>query len=419
METSTIILHIAIILIVARFFGELVANFGVPSVIGEIIAGILLGPTLLDVIQIDGVIRVLAEIGIIMLLFQIGLETHIGDLVKAGYKSVVVALGGFFLPFIACYLLSYYLFDLPQLVSLLIAGTMTATSIGITMRSLTDLGRANSREGQIVLGAAVLDDILGVLLLAILFDFSQNGQIDFAGAARILLYMLIFFLVAPTVAKSISFLIGRFESLSKIPGLVPTTIVSLVLSLAWLSHAVGIPELLGGFATGLALSQRFFIPFGVSLRADPEFSTHIHEQMKPIIHLFTPIFFVMVGLSLDLSQIDWGSQFFWYFSISLTLLAVVTKLGGALLIKENLARRLVTGLAMVPRGEVGLVFAELGRMSNLLSNEIHATIVMVIAYTTLFTPFWLRLFYHNFGQYLDDDSEPDQHADADKERPET
>ena len=141
--------------------------------------------------------------------------------------------------------------------------------------------------------------------------------------------------------------------------------------------------------------------------------------MKPIIHLFTPIFFVMVGLSLDLSQIDWGSQFFWYFSISLTLLAVVTKLGGALLIKENLARRLVTGLAMVPRGEVGLVFAELGRMSNLLSNEIHATIVMVIAYTTLFTPFWLRLFYHNFGQYLDDDSEPDQHADADKERPET
>ncbi len=407
METSTVILHIAIILIVARFFGELVSYFGVPSVIGEIFAGILLGPTFLDVIQIDGMVRVLAEIGIIMLLFQIGLETNIDDLVKSGYKSVIVALGGFFLPFIACYLLSYYLFGLPQLVSLLIAGTMTATSIGITMRSLSDLGRANSREGQIVLGAAVLDDILGVLLLAILFDFSQNGQIDLAGAARILLYMALFFLVAPTVAKSISFLVRRFESLSKIPGIVPTTIVSLVLFLAWLSHAVGIPELLGGFATGLALSQRFFIPFGVSLRADPEFSTHIHEQMKPIIHLFTPIFFVMVGLSLDLSQIDWSSQFFWYFSISLTLVAVVTKMGGALLIRENLARRIVTGMAMVPRGEVGLVFAELGRMTNLLSNEIHATIVMVIAYTTLFTPFWLRLFYHNFGHSLDDSREPD------------
>ncbi|NNE63352.1 MAG: cation:proton antiporter, partial [Gammaproteobacteria bacterium] len=383
MDTSTIILHIAIILILARFFGELVAYFGIPSVIGEIIAGVLLGPTFLDLIQIDGMIRVLAEIGIIMLLFQIGLETNIDDLMKSGYKSVIVATGGFVLPFIACYALSFYLFALPQMVSLLIAGTMTATSIGITMRSLTDLGRGNSHEGQIVLGAAVLDDILGVLLLAILFDFSQSGKIDLAGAARILLYMAIFFMVAPTVAKSISYLVRRFESVSKIPGIVPTTIVSLVLSLAWLSHAVGIPELLGGFATGLALSQRFFIPLGVSFRADPEFSSHIHDQMKPIIHLFTPIFFVVVGLSLDLSQIDWSSQFFWFFSLSLTALAVVTKMGGAIFIREKLARRVAIGMAMVPRGEVGLIFAELGRFTGLLNNEIHTTMVMVIAYTTL------------------------------------
>jgi len=134
------------------------------------------------------------------------------------------------------------------------------------------------------------DDILGVLLLAVLFDFSQNGNIDLTSLGRILLFMTVFFLVAPTIAKSTSFLIRRFETVSLIPGMVPTCIVSLVLFLAWLSHAIGIPELLGGFATGLALSQRFFIPFGVSLRADPEFSNHIHEQMKPIIHLFTPMF---------------------------------------------------------------------------------------------------------------------------------
>ncbi|NNE64233.1 MAG: cation:proton antiporter, partial [Gammaproteobacteria bacterium] len=118
-------------------------------------------------------------------------------------------------------------------------------------------------------------------------------------------------------------------------------------------------------------------------------------QMKPIIHLFTPIFFVVVGLSLDLSQIDWSSQFFWYFSLSLTALAVVTKMGGAIFIREKLARRVAIGMAMVPRGEVGLVFAELGRFTGLLNNEIHTTMVMVIAYTTLFTPFWLRLFYKN------------------------
>ena len=214
MDVSTVILHIAIILIVARIFGELAAFFKIPSVIGELIAGVILGPTLFGFIEADGMIRVLAEVGIILLLFQIGLETDIGDLVNSGLKSVIVAVGGFVFPFILCFALSYYLFELEVLVSLMVAGTMTATSIGITMRSLTDLGRNNSPEGQIILGAAVLDDILGVLLLAILFDFSINKQIDFAGASHILLFMVIFFLIAPTLAKSISYLIRRFESIS-------------------------------------------------------------------------------------------------------------------------------------------------------------------------------------------------------------
>jgi Kef-type K+ transport system membrane component KefB len=403
MDTSTVILHIAIIIIVARFFGEVAAHIQVPAVIGELIAGIMLGPSLLGVIEPDGMIRILAEIGIILLLFQIGLETDIGDLVVAGRKSVVVAVGGFVFPFTLCFILGYYWFNLEILVSLMIAGTMTATSIGITMRSLKDLGRDKSKEGQIVLGAAVLDDILGVLLLAILFDFATNGSINLEATSRILFFMIVFFMVAPALAKSVSYLIRRFESLSSIPGIVPTSIVSLVLFLAWLSHAIGVPELLGGFATGLALSRRFFIPFGVALRAEPEFSNHVHEQMKPIIHLFTPIFFVSVGLTLDFSSINWSSQFFWLFSISLTALAILSKIGGALLIREKLARKIAIGMAMVPRGEVGLIFAELGRSSGLFNNEIYAALVMVIAYTTLLTPFWLRLFYKRFGNRIDNE----------------
>jgi Kef-type K+ transport system membrane component KefB len=401
MDTSTIIMHIAIMLIAARVLGELAAQLNVPPVIGELVAGILLGPTLFSLIETDGMVRILAEIGIILLLFQIGLETDIGDLVNAGRKSAVVAIGGFLFPFVLCFSLSYYWFELSTLVSLLVAGTMTATSIGITMRSLGDLGRAKSKEGQIVLGAAVIDDILGVLLLVFLFDFATNGRIDLQSTSQILLFMLIFFLVAPALAKAISFLILRFEHKSLIPGIVPTTIVSLVLFLAWLSHAIGVPELLGGFVTGLALSRRFFIPFGVALRAEPKFSNHVHEQMKPIIQLFTPMFFVSVGLTLDLSSIDWGSQFFWYFSISLTVLAVLSKVGAALLISEKFIRKIAIGMAMVPRGEVGLIFAELGRSSGLLNNEIYATLIIVIAYTTLFTPFWLRLFYKKFGSQLD------------------
>ena len=387
----------------SRIMGELAVYLRSPAVIGEIVAGVILGPTLLGFIEPEGLILILGEIGIILLLFQVGLETDIGELAKAGVKSVVVAFTGFVLPFVSCFALSYYLFSLDLQVSLLIAGTMTATSIGITMRTLSDLGRGQSREGHIILGAAVLDDIMGVLLLAILFNFVTHGRFDAIGTSRILLFMFVFFMIAPALAKSISYVIHRWESFSEIPGIVPTSIVSLVLFLAWLSHAIGIPELLGGFATGLALSRRFFLPFGVALKANPEFSKHVQEQMKPIINLFTPIFFAMVGLSLDLSSLDWSSSFFWIFSISLVAVAILSKSCGALLLSsETLTRRMVIGMSMVPRGEVGLIFAQLGLLSGVFNPEIYTTVVIVIAYTTLFTPFWLRLFYNHYGHLLED-----------------
>ncbi len=402
MDTSTVILQVAVILIGARILGELAAYLRAPSVIGEIVAGLILGPTFLGFIEPEGLIRILAEIGIILLLFQVGLETDIGELASSGLKSIVVAIAGFVLPFVGCFALSYYWFAIDFLVSCLIAGTMTATSIGITMRTLADLGRGQSREGRIILGAAVLDDIMGVLLLAILFNFVTSGSVDLASTLKILLFMIVFFMIAPAMAKSISYVIHRWESVSEIPGMVPTTIVSLVLFLAWLSHALGIPELLGGFATGLALSRRFFIPLGAALKADPDYSNHVHEQMKPVIQLFTPIFFVTVGLSLDLSSLDWNSLFFWTFSISLAAVAILTKIVGALFVNEKFARRVIIGMSMVPRGEVGLVFAELGRHTGLFNQEIYATMVIVIAYTTLFTPFWLRLFYKYYGHLVED-----------------
>jgi Kef-type K+ transport system membrane component KefB len=383
--------------------GELAVYLRSPAVIGEIVAGVFLGPTLLGFIEAEGLILILGEIGIILLLFQVGLETDIGELAKAGTKSVVVAITGFVLPFASCFALSYYLFSLDLQVSMLIAGTMTATSIGITMRTLSDLGRGQSHEGHIILGAAVLDDIMGVLLLAILFNFVTHGSFDLFGTLRILLFMAVFFMLAPALAKAISYIIHRWESFSEIPGIVPTSIVSLVLFLAWLSHAIGIPELLGGFATGLALSRRFFLPFGVALKANPEFSNRVKEQMKPIINLFTPIFFAMVGLSLDLSSLDWSSSFFWIFSISLVAVAILSKSCGALLLSsETLTRRIVIGMSMVPRGEVGLIFAQLGLLSAVFNPEIYTTVVIVIAYTTLFTPFWLRLFYRHYGHLLAD-----------------
>jgi Kef-type K+ transport system membrane component KefB len=417
MDTSTAILHVATILIAARIMGEVAARFGIPSVIGEIVAGIILGPSMIGLIEAEGLIWVLAEIGIILLLFQIGLETDLSKLVKSGTKSVVVAITGFIVPFVTCFALSYYWFGLDQIVSLLIAGTMTATSIGITMRTLSDLGRGQSREGRIILGAAVLDDIMGVLLLAILFNFITSGSVDIAGAAKILLFMVVFFLIAPAMAKSISYIIHRWEKVSEIPGMIPTTVVSLVLFLAWISHAVGIPELLGGFATGLALSRRFFLPFGVALKADPKFSKRVNKQMQPIVQLFTPIFFATVGLSLDLSSLDWSSLFFWVFSLSLAAVAILSKIFAGLLIREKLAHRVVIGMSMVPRGEVGLVFAEIGRHTGLFNTEIYTTVVIVIAYTTIFTPFWLRLFYKHYGRLVEEEPDDEQSLKKQPDQP--
>jgi len=400
METHEFFLYLLIILLTARVFAELATRLQAPAVIGELFAGVVLGPSLLGWIEPAEAIKLMAEIGIILLLFEVGLETDIKRLVSTGLKSVVVALVGFVLPLVLGFALGYWVFDLSLLVSLFIGGTLTATSIGITVRVLSDLRRQHSAEGQIVLGAAVLDDVLGVVLLALLYEFSIDGGVGLVNAGKVLVFVGAFFILAPVAARLMSLVIKHFDEVSKIPGLLPTSIVSLVLFFAWLAHVLGAPELLGGFAAGLALSRRFFLPLGVALHADERFARRIEDQMKPIVQLFTPIFFVFVGLSLNLREIDWGSPFIWGFSLSLLLAAIAGKLVGAFLIRESWLARWSIGMAMIPRGEVGLIFAELGRVSGIFNNEIYAGMVIVIALTTLLPPFVMKWFYGRYGDRL-------------------
>jgi Kef-type K+ transport system membrane component KefB len=396
-ETHSFFLQLLAILLMARLLAEVAVRLELPSVIGELLAGVILGPSLLGWLQPNEVLKLLAEIGIILLLFEVGLETDIRRLATSGQKSLVVAIGGFFVPFILGYWLSSSLFELPVLVSLFIGGTLTATSIGITVRVLADLGRQHSPEGQIVLGAAVLDDILGVVLLALLYEFSIGGGINLLNIGKVVLFIATFFVLAPLAAKLISVLIHRFDKINHMPGLIPTTIVSLVLFFAWLAHVVGAPELLGGFAAGLALSRRFFLPFGVALSTDAAFSNRIDTQMKPIIQLFIPIFFVMVGVSLNLHQIDWSSSYIWVFSLLFFVLSIVGKFAGAFFIRESTHMKSMIGLAMVPRGEVGIIFAELGRVSGIFSNEIYAAMIIVISLTTIVPPLLMKWLYAHYG----------------------
>jgi Kef-type K+ transport system membrane component KefB len=404
MTNHSFFLDLLIILLTARIFAELAVRLKAPSVLGELFAGVVVGPSLLGWVSPYATIKLLAEIGIILLLFEVGLDTDVRRLVRSGGKSLLVAGVGFFLPLLLGFAVARWGFGLSALVSMFVGGTLTATSIGITVRVLSDLHRQHGAEGQIVLGAAVLDDVLGVVLLALLYEFSANGGVSMINAGKVLLFVGAFFLIAPVAARLISVIIRRYDAVSDIPGLIPTTIVSLVLFFAWLAHFVGAPELLGGFAAGLALSRRFFLPFGVALHSDPDFAQRIERQMRPIINLFTPIFFVMVGLSLNLRQIDWGSPFIWAFSLALVAVAIGGKILGALMIRERWLVRWLVGVAMVPRGEVGLIFAELGRVSSIFSNEIYAAMVMVIALTTLLPPLVMKWAYRRYEALLPDDA---------------
>lgn len=400
MTDYLLLLELAGILIAARFGAEVADYFGAPRVIGELCAGVILGPSVFGLIEPNDVIRLLAEIGIILLLFEVGFETDLSKLVSAGGKSASLALVGFVAPFLLGFALCRYVFDLSLLVSLFAGGTLTATSIGVTVRILDEIGQGKSQEGQIVLGAAVIDDVLGVVLLAVLYEFSQTGSVSILSAGQVLAFVGGFFVLAPMIAKLLSIGIYRMNAVSSSTGVIPTALVSLVLAFAALAHVFGAPELLGGFAAGIALSRRFFLPLGVSLRVSPGFERDVRNQMRPIIQLFTPVFFVMVGLSLDLSAVDWSSGFIWLFSITLAVVAIVGKIAGGFFVNESLFSRIAIGMAMVPRGEVGLIFAELGRTSGVFDAEVYAGIVLVIAYTTLLSPFWIRLYYRRFGKQI-------------------
>ena len=400
-EGSLFFLSLVLILLFARLFGEAAAWLKVPPVMGEMLAGIIIGPSLFGWVEPTDVLQMLAEFGLILLLFEVGLDTDISRLTDRGDRASLVAIGGFVAPFIGGFVLSYWGFDLSLIVSLFVGGTLTATSIGVTVRVLRDLGRHQSEEAQVVLGAAVLDDILGVVLLALLFEFSIGGGVNLTNASKVLAFIVIFMLLAPVVANLMAKTIGHFDKRSRIAGLIPTAIVTLVLFFAWLAHAVGAPALIGGFAAGLALSRRFFLPFGIALmHSDSHLVQRVETNMKPIIQLFTPIFFVMVGLSLNLQEVDWSSPLVWQLGGAFIVLAMVSKMAGAFLIKESPHFRWAVGLAMIPRAEVGLIFAELGRAAGVLNHELYAVMILTIAATTILPPFILKWFYGVYGQHL-------------------
>lgn len=392
MEVSEFFLKLFVILLSAKLFAEVFAYLRLPSVIGEVIAGIIIGPSLLGIIMPDATFYLIAEIGILLLLFEVGLETDVGQLVKVGIQSSLVAATGVVVPALLGFWISYYVLNLSLLISLFIGGTLVATSIGITVRVLVDLKQHQTKTARVVLGAAVLDDVVGVVILAILYDFAVKGSVSIMASVKVLGFITVFLLVAPVIAKLFVPLISRLSSVSKTKGMIPTIIISLILILAVVSHKVGAPEILGSFAAGIALARRFFLPFGSTMdHYSHDLAEKIEDNMKPIIELFVPVFFVIVGASINLKVIDFTSPTFWYMAGLLTIVAIIAKMVSGIWAEGGMRTKLTTGIAMVPRGEVGLIFAEVGKKSGIFDDMIYAVIVFVVALTTLFAPLLLRV----------------------------
>ncbi|MEA3353312.1 MAG: cation:proton antiporter [Campylobacterota bacterium] len=394
MNIEHFFLNLFLILILARFLGELFARWGIPSVLGELSAGILLGSSVLGIVEPNEVLKILAEIGIILLLFEVGLETDFTRLKNSGKKSMVVAILGVILPFGIGFAAAYYIFELSFNISLFIGGTLTATSIGITLRVLKDIDMEKSNIAQIVIGAAVIDDIIGIILLVFIYDFSIAQEVNFNHTISVASMVFLFLILAPIFAKIISSFIHKYHNRTLVPGYMPTIIISMILFFAYLSHLVGAPAILGSFAAGIALSRRFFLPFGAMLQTNEPLLKEVQTSMTPIIQIFTPIFFVMVGLSMDLTVIDFTSYHFWTISITFTLIAFISKFAGAFFIYQKALRNnAIIGVSMIPRGEVGLIFAEMGRVNGVLPNDIYAMLVFVIIATTVIPPFILKRYF--------------------------
>jgi Kef-type K+ transport system membrane component KefB len=395
MEVHYVFLYLAIILFSARIVGDTFAKFGLPTVLGEILVGVLLGKSALGLIEVNEIIKVLAELGVILLLFQVGLEADIHQLKKVGIKAFIVAFVGAVAPMLLGFLVGYYLLNLSFLTSLFLGGTLTATSIGITVGVLEDLGKMKERFAQIVLGAAVLDDIFGVIVLAGLYELAKEGRVHVDALLLLILYIGSFFVFSPILAQILARVIQILSRKLGTMDFVPPAVLSMVLFFAFLAHEVGSPEILGAFTAGLALSRRFAIPFASFLKTDERMAEKIEHSILPLVWVLTPIFFVYVGLQLNLKAIDFTSAKFWTLALFLTLVAIVGKVISGFFVRVPLREKLLIGFSMLPRGEVGLIFAEFGRQAKVYDDTLYAVVIFVVAITTLMSPIALKILARN------------------------
>jgi Kef-type K+ transport system membrane component KefB len=387
------------ILVVGKVMGEIAERIGQPAVLGELIAGVILGYSVLGVVPAAGplaeVITLLAEVGVAILLFEIGLETDLKEMFRVGPSASLVAVVGVTLPFLLGFL--YWWWVTPDLgshpgdvtdtmVAIFVGATLTATSVGITARVLTDLDRIHTPEARVIIGAAVVDDVLGLVILAIVSGLAAGAGVTALGIATKFGVAVGFLVAAVIIGNWIApRLFGLIDKL-RVRGVLLVSAFSFALLFGALAGLAGSALIIGCFAAGIVLSST------------NQFDV-IEEKIKPVADIFTPIFFVSVGSAVNVNLfLPWSDEF------NLNVLAV----GGILLVIAIIGKLIsgytvgwgrqklnhaAIGVGMVPRGEVGLIFAQLGLTNGILSSETFSAILIMVIFTTFIAPPLLKIIF--------------------------
>jgi Kef-type K+ transport system membrane component KefB len=379
---------LVLILGAAKLLGALARQIGQPAVLGELVAGVLLGASVLGVVDsTNHVLHLLAELGVVLLLFEIGLETDLRKLLEVGGTAAAVALVGVALPFALGYGVCRLL-GLETLSTVVASATLTATSVGITARVLSDLGRLQEPESQIILGAAVLDDIVGLIILAVVAGLTTGQAITLGGVATITALAFGFLVATLLLGSLVVPILARLSHRVDLPGMPTILAVLLAFGLAWLAAKAGSAMIIGAFAAGLLL------------RATPQ-RRDIEDGVAQLGHFFVPLFFVMVGAAVDLRVFDPFTPAKQPTVLIGGLLIVVAGLGKFLAGYAPFwfrGKKSVIGVGMIPRGEVGLIFAQMGLTTGVFDAGLFSAVTLMVMVTTFVAPPLLqRLFTSHSG----------------------
>jgi Kef-type K+ transport system membrane component KefB len=387
MSVGAFLLALIATFIAAKLFGELAERIGQPAVLGELLGGVLVGVSGLRLVDPHAnVIHLLAQLGVVFLLFLIGLETELEKLVACGPAALVVAVAGVAITFAGGYAIGTAL-HFPPLVAVFLGGALTATSVGITARVLSDLGHLQDAEAQVILGAAVVDDIIGVILLTCIGSVAEGNGVGPLAVVRIAAIAFGFVAGALIVGSYLAPLLVRaIDRIHMARGIFFASIV-FALTLAYVADRAGTAIIIGSFAAGLVLART-------------EKGSEIKGQVRDVAHFFVPIFFVAVGAAIDvktLNPFDAAARRFLAVGVLLAVVAAVGKIAAGFLAPARGLRRTIVGIGMIPRGEVSLIFAQIGLGSGLLSAGLYSSIAVMVVITAFITPLLLRMLLRPTG----------------------